>query len=963
MLAATATLLMALFAQGTILERERFPDVDVHQLELQRYNMARYFYGSPLSYSLSSASSYLRFRSSQNICMVPSKKRASLSYMLDPLTDDMPQVLLVLYDDFSLAMHQLNDSCKPVTQEVILPAHVDHKLLRPNSLFAYYQSESVFYVIVDVQAKGAEEEPGPHLIVVKWDQNGPQVKGMTPSGELANATMLAYQDMLFLYFRCIDRATCAVPADNAVYGFLLRGGRLVRDMDPYLIAKMDDEFFGGKGMKISDIKAYNDSLLVCDIGNNMIYQVRISTSDRLPSLHRKFSFLPRAESLAVTRNANEFYVAARLSINTNAEVMRVRDNNLDDIYFDYSQRQGSDPLGGQNSYRIASTCVTKNFHFTLLYSARNPAEQYVRAVSFEYKYVDIVPVQDVVLIDCYLSQYDYILAVHRSGYALIKFKFPELVVNYTNIRESELLSVPRTDTFTFVVKSPTSSKSFTRSLTVYPAYGVGPSMRYSPTKLYPLYNYKGMLLSVDLAHAYGGLVNGIGISASPNLTRLVSVEPKWETFTLLNLTKLPKRYGKIVDSARERSLLLSESDGRIYVFPFSPRVISGVQQLVVFCFRVSSTNGEYALVECASEAAAQDSPPLPAVPIVGPIVRVSGLYYAAITRSTAENYYYLDMYQYDSETRRAKTLRKIINDAFSSEDEILSLIYNPLGNPKTIIVYGNRGTRGFYRVFAMQCEPGKLSLRAKGNYTTPNTILKAAFLPDCNVAVFLCRDNARSYLLVRPFVEVQIATNVIPIGENVLDFVAYSNHIIAVTVEGNVFQYTLDYPDLLFVRRIPLPTNAFVVVRDGRALINIDRELTGKSLFIYLLVETPIGSNKLYQVYMFDILDITRNAPYLTVDMKLVNTRTEICDLAITKYKEHSVLLLVTSEFIQPLMFHNHMYLRFDGAHASRALLCLSHLLRASKDQHRLQRGRHLCNSDSKGQRRRDGRLPWETFP
>ncbi len=919
------TTLLSLFglAASMILEQEKFPDVDVHQLELQRYNMANYFYGSPLNYSLepASASQNMYFKSSNTLCSVPFKGTVALSFMLDPLTDDMPQVLLVLYTDFVLAMYQLNDSCVPSLQFTSLADKFEYDLISPISLFAYYQSDSVFYVIINtlatarIESEGKKDEPASYIVVVKWDASGPTMQGMAPAGELANATMLVYEDMLFAFHQCVDRKACKSQGHSAVYGYLLHEGRMVRDLDPYLIAKLDDEFFNQKGVMVRDMAVYNGSLLICDIGNNLIYQVRMSATDRLPSLRRHFAFLTRAENVAVSRWTNTFYVSARLSGRNNAEVLKVRDNNLADIYYDYSQTESELPRYKRagSSYRIAKTCNTKHFHFSLIYNAANLTEQYIRALSFDNKYIDIVPVDNVVLLDCYLYQYDYILTVRKTGYHLVKYKFPELIINYT--ASVAPMSGPVVQIFNFQVRSPTEVRRYTRKLTLYPANSIAPSMKYPPDNVFPVFNYKGMTLSVDLSRTYGGLVSNLSVVSRHEVEHVVKVEAKWEQFAVMNMSDVISRYAKLVESAKQRSLLLSEQDERIYAFPFNEHIISGDESLEVFCFQVVQTGKTNRLTECANTFS--PTVPIPPSPIVGPVVRVTEMYYASVRRDDFSGRCYLDLYQYDPGKKGTIVLRKIVTEAFSAQDEILSLIYNPTAKPKSIIVYGNRNNKGFLQIFGVQSEEGKFSLKSRSKHTTTHRILKGGFLPDCNVAIFLCNENDRRYLLIRPFVEVKMATDIIPIKENVADFLTYGNHIIAVTEERGVFQYTLDYPDLVFVRSVPLPENAFVVMRNGKAIVNIDTEMTGRRLFIYLLVAKK-QQGRQYQIYVFDILDTTRNAPYLTIDVdpRLIRSSTAIYDLVTAKYAEHSLVLLVANEFVMPILFRDHMSLQFSNANA-----------------------------------------------
>ena len=385
-------------AFSAILIRNYFPDIEIHNRELQRYNMANYFYGDSLNYS-TSPNKHIHFEKSHKICDVKFDGHISHTFMLDPTSDNMPQILLVLYPNFTITKYQMDDACAPTFLSVDMQEKLKISLIQiqtTRSLFAFHKGANDFQSIVYFTGKKEKTENiGEYVMLFEWKKDDVvKLLAVVPAGVLANATLLVIDDLLFVYYKCIDRSTCSTPPEkNAVYGYLLKCQNTINDLGPYLIAKLDSEFFKTDSLMISDITVYKDCLLISNIAKDVVYQVRLSFSDRMLIFVRNFKFSTRVESLAINKqNKDLFYVASRLNHKRNAEIYEMVNGSISDIYYDYSAGDGShEIINNRSSYKIAYSCTTQHFHFTSIYNEHSRNEHYIRIVSFSNKYLNICP--------------------------------------------------------------------------------------------------------------------------------------------------------------------------------------------------------------------------------------------------------------------------------------------------------------------------------------------------------------------------------------------------------------------------------------------------------------------------------------------------------------------------------------------------------------------------------------------
>ena len=226
-----------------------FPRHRNSQRELQRYNMANYFYGDSLNYS-TSPNKHIHFEKSHKICDVKFDGHISHTFMLDPTSDNMPQILLVLYPNFTITKYQMDDACAPTFLSVDMQEKLKISLIQiqtTRSLFAFHKGANDFQSIVYFTGKKEKTENigGNYVMLFEWKKDDVvKLLAVVPAGVLANATLLVIDDLLFVYYKCIDRSTCSTPPEkNAVYGYLLKCQNTINDLGPYLIAKLDSDSF------------------------------------------------------------------------------------------------------------------------------------------------------------------------------------------------------------------------------------------------------------------------------------------------------------------------------------------------------------------------------------------------------------------------------------------------------------------------------------------------------------------------------------------------------------------------------------------------------------------------------------------------------------------------------------------------------------------------------------------------
>eukprot|EP01022_Parablepharisma_sp_SALTPOND_P019003 TRINITY_DN318_c0_g1_i2.p1 TRINITY_DN318_c0_g1~~TRINITY_DN318_c0_g1_i2.p1 ORF type:complete len:1557 (+),score=147.45 TRINITY_DN318_c0_g1_i2:3645-8315(+) len=925
MMSLLLLLLAAIIKADNIYVRKPFPDIEVHMLELQKYNMAEYFYGTSLEYELvhPKPSENTYFRTSKTLCHYEFKGgNITHAFVLDPLTDDMPQILLTLSSNLILTRYTMNDSCNPLVNSLHINASIDFGLegVKPVSVFAFYEGQSHFYVMVEVAVcyfLGYRN----YIYLVKWplDLNiKPEVHEAEDAGPLTNATLLSYDDMLFAYQKCRERKDC--PNGNSVYGYLLRLDRGLWDMDPYLIAKLDGNFFRREKAIFRDVAQYNNSLLLCDIEGNVIYQVRISSADRIPVLVRRGQFVSRVDAISVPKTVdNLFYVTAKLSPKGNAEILKIQNSSLSDMYYDYSKPFPPESLLTSEFY-IEKACNTLNFHITHIKTTKNNSYNIIRTVSLDNQYYNVTYMNDIIFLDCYLYRYDYILIIKPQGYYLYKYQFPELVINYTGSTQKHMPHFPLNDTISFVVKSSTDKIPINKQITIYAENDIYPTLYCKEDQTFQLYHYKGMIRTMDLSSMYGGIVSTIYPTfENPALKSIISVEPKWielKPIITANVTK----YNKLLQSADEKSLVIATINDKVHAFAFTAEVIKELEKMHVYCFDISLGKE---LVEC-DDKFELDGLKID-TEIVGPVVQISSRNYATVRKQEKRpgekyDHYYLELYQYDPDINKTVVLKKIVTEAFKPGDEVQSLIYNEKGNPKTLIVYGTtKDNTGFFRIFALSYEKGKFGVKKGKRHITDHRIIKAAFLQESDAAVFLCANSTTRYLLVHAFAELPMPTKILPLEGSVIDFLPYQNHIIAVTENGFVFQWSLDYPDLVLDRLIPLPVNTYLI-RDNnnnKTVINIEKEMIGKRLFLYILLYVPLITESPYQLYVYDVMDITHKAPFMLIPIgkNVISDTTEIYGIYSTKYKEESLVMLLTNETILSYLVRDQIALKFNGVH------------------------------------------------
>jgi len=919
-----------------ILIKNEFPQIEIHEHELQRYNMAKYFFGTPIQYELLTPGidDKIYFREATQICEVNFPFNSLLSFILDPLSDDMPQILLSITTNFVLTRLKLIDTCKPqyLTYNLteIFP---DLRGYLPISLFAFYQDASIFHILVEITNNTSEDNPH-YIALIQWgleEEAKPIYKTIEYAGPLSGVTMIEYGGMLFTYKKCWELNECDDDfMDNSVYGYVLRLEKGVWDMHPYLIANLNKEFFGVKKLIIREVAQYNNSLLIVDSANNAVYQVHISSEDRIPIWERTFRFITKVDSISVPKpDSNLFYISGRLGLGANAEILEIKNNTLRDIFYDHSKpinitaQDNADVV--IHNYRIMKTCNTQNFHFSHIRSTKNNSQHWIRIASIDEQYYDLLMIYDINLFDCFLYRYDYILIGTPYGYTLYKYRLPELIIDYSNFNEpTNNLREPYNITLMFKAKSSTEYRKISRNMTIYPWYDIYP-MQYAPfNQTFSLYNFKGMFRSMDLSTMFAGLISTLYVKPLNSLLeKYITIEPKWLQVEgiFLDDPLNSERYQKIIEAARDESLVFATSNEKIYAFPFTTSTVKQLEKMSVFCFDITiNRQNKKTMTDCTDRPKVELLMKAQMHQIVGPVVKITNLHYATIHKDdNIPANYFLNVYEYDPDTEKTCVLKKIVTDAFNEGEEVQSVIFNAGGNPKTLIVYGKRGMNGFFQIFNVNCEKGKFGIKKVKHETTNSQILKGGFLLEMNAAIFLNSNSTRTFLYVYAFAELHMKSNIIPIESNVIDFYTFKNHIIAITDVGRIFQMTLDYPEVYFTREIVLPTNSFLVFdsENTKPIAVLDEEMIGNRLFIYFLIYSPMIQDSSYHIFAYDLLENSHKAPFMVIPLEgdLGKPGLELIGLYSTKYKNEALVMLVTNQYIHPFLVRDKIELTLNSQH------------------------------------------------
>ena len=500
------------------------------------------------------------------------------------------------------------------------------------------------------------------------------------------------------------------------------------------------------------------------------------------------------------------------------------------------------------------------------------------------------------------------LIVKSSGYELNKIQFPILELDYLN--EFKENGNPIETSIEIKVTDGVKSLLIKRKMIIYDFADIRPTFNLHEGEDYHLYNYKGMTQSIDFGDTFGGLVNDIKVNAKNHIPSIIQVTPKLLNVKAIKLTEyLKEKYQNLLLASKSRTLYISTKNNDIFLFAFPDGFRSIYIDPTIYCMRFQY--GEIIVVrECIRQS--QDIDMLPEIR-VGNVVKISNLNYISISKSLGDNQYCLHYYQYSRETRSLNVIHKIVTDAFQEDDQIDSLFYNAKGNPRKLYAYGRNKLKGILKEFEIISNEDKIHIRKGQSFSLPYPVLKGEFLQEFNVGVFLCRSNRKTEIYLHSFAEVRVTTNIIPLNENVSDFSVYLNNIIVITEKNKIYQYLLEYPLVLLVRQIPLPTNCYPFIGDGFPISNLDKDTTSERLLFSILVERNTMEGKRHLIYIFDILDHTHKAPYILIELEPQVQIVYYHGLFSAKYEQQLVLFLVTSEYLKFFIINGDFLMNFDG--------------------------------------------------
>lgn len=908
-------LLIALIstALGKVVIRKPFPPIEIHENEVQKYRLEEYFYGSSLSFQIppDHESPHVYFNFTQTLCSETFPVPILHAFRLS----DSPRgnMLFTINEEFNMTGYTLANSCPSDPMVVCLRSlawGVKLDLLYVTSFtVGTYREQIVCYVNGVMRWLGcpkcAEEN---FILTFEWGAS-PQKISASLAGSLTNATLFFHQDMLVAYYKCIDRNTCATNSKgkNAIYVYLLKGERL-DELAPYLVARLDAEFFRKQNIKVSEVHSRPTGLVICDIENNAVYLVGISKSNRIPVISQDYTFMTRVDSMAtkyVGKNAIN-YASSRIGQRRDTEVYSFFNNHVYAIYYSHIspkyERSGED-------YATISTCSTNNFHFTA-FANRNVGENYqVRVLSLLRNYVELLSMPSpLILFDCVAPKFDHVLMLYRELYVVMEFKVPELVVDFTRERPSLTKPVHGVLNFTVFSDDDDEKVSIQNELVVYPLRDLKPTLRVKLDREYDVHNYKGAIRTMILSGIYGGIVGRLELTAGNSLASQLQLDEKWQTFRRFGVSGEMSPYWPIVRSAREGNLFFKFISGRLYAFAFTQDVILRKKELSVTCFTLGYSRGE--LVPCAKAAMEEDAD---AIRMAGPIqaghtVVTSHGYYITFSMDVQSEQSYFTLYQW-SLARGLSKYAKYVTYAFFPGDQVVSMTLYDDGSRRILLVYGNSNGTAFCSSFEVADSSGKFKVSFIARQILPfMRVVSMTSMRNVSIAIALCQQQQgpgkrRTVVVAIPFLQEDAYPITVPVEGTPVDFAVHSSGLIVFTEESRVFQFSVSLAGAWLIKEIPLPPDWVLFVRDGLPLYNKEGSNTEARAYLAILLARYMTYPPQYRLYVVDLRATAHFSPMALVPLDFgTQEEPEVHGVYIRSILENAVVLIVADSYIKPVV-------------------------------------------------------------
>lgn len=887
--------------------KKQFPHVEVHEHEMQKFNMDEYFSGNSLSFSIppEHKSPHVFFTGTQTVCTAFFALTLTHAFRFSPSSASASDSSFLFWvsSDLSVAKAAMVGSCPDFATSLSLPAmarRFGYELLAVRSLVVGMQNQEIVCYLQTVVRRANCTSCGQEDVIISFEWgilNHAEAVNVAAAGSLRNATLLFHGDMLVAYYKCTSREHCAENSKgkNAVYVYQLKGEKL-GELAPYLVARLDAEFFHKTSIKVSEVHTRTRGLMICDIENNVVYSVDISTANRVPVLAQNYTFTTRVDSIAASFPGNNpvTYVSSRLAARRSAELYEIYTNHIHGVY--YSALPWSSESDSQD-YVTDSTCNTKSMHFTLFHNGRTGNDYQIRIFSPKRNYLEIMSVPNSVLImDCVNPKEDYVLLVTVGEYAVYQYQFPQLVVDYTHFEST--LSVPMHHILNFTVTSEFDSEnhkrwSIQRELVVYPLRDLSPSIRVGLKRVYDIHGYKGDMQTLTLANIYGGIVPALERQADKNLYRRLVLSSRWIEFSKFTISGEQDPHWQLVLSARDDNLMFKMLSGYLYAFAFTRNPEDPVK---AYCFLASLTRRT--LRDCPKGAAFPAAGVDPPVNLQGNTITTTAGSYLTFSREQGTGQYALTLYRWVKSRRGLLWLRKYVTHAFEPEDQMVSMALYDNEGTRVLFVYGNSGRDGVYSLFRITETLVRFQATFRYRQVVAGMrIIKLACLRNVTMAVALCeKDGLRSLQLIS-FLQIPIFTTTIQVEGETIDFLARLNDIVVFTSDGRIFYYTISRSDAILVKEIPLPVDCTLAKRAGLPLYNSEVTRThGRALLALILVA---GQARGYRLYVVDIEEFTHFAPVIFLDLDL--DPAQPIHGVYTRYEaETNLVFIVTDSCIKP---------------------------------------------------------------
>jgi len=881
-------------AEGIHIKKPFPNNFEVHNNEVQRYNMVNYFYSNSLQFSQTvkvtcsdNMETTMSFEKSKEYYNEPFKgQNITHSHFLQVSGTAQNSILFTLscinrekgFYDLTRYFVYADRKAESFSNKINVPSHT------PISLFAFFGNNEQYYILIELLNR-TEEKYTNWMMLMKFSLRNisySQNVLLFYAPNLANTEIMSYESFLIAYNKNTNRN------DNKVYIYELDFREGIGNIERNLVMELDGTFFNvSTSTWFKEIVRFNDSFFLSLENDNAIYEIKFSPKNRIPRLVNRYPLPYIPSSISVSEDGS-IYIASEPNSDFAGIIEKRKGFNLENK-FHFALNLSNE------SYSIVSTCNTKNFHITHIRDKKDNEFSYILAASISVQYGTTIRTKNLVSVHCFSYNYDLISTVSTNSISLYKFKFPELVFNFTNINETKNCS------FEFNVMNSTDSTDSINSLTqkgtlkVYKDNNLEPSMNEDYLNGSGWYNYKGTVRSLDVSNMFRGLINTLEVHNNPIVT---AKKKRYDIEVHID----DESSNEIKRSAEQKMLMVDSENNEIHLIPFRPSV--SVTSSYRCSLRLNENNNKERLGNCSKELQNFEH-------LGNFIVKLNKNYFISINKQG--NSIYINMYQYNYNKRTITTLREDITYIIKNKDEIQGIAYHEYRLINVLAVHIKRGNEIFIKLFKISYEEGKFGIRElkEISFLPKEKVIRIRFLKEAYRMIVLCEDTGKRTLKLFKVLDFNPG-NVIQL-ENMMieDFIVDESSVLILQKNGNITKWSFNGYNFTQER--------FIVLPEGYKLSNYTIDILSDVIkgrrFLYMILEN-IANPGSKAIYLYDTLRVSRQSPYYLLEMDCSSI--SIIDLKAARVNDKLILLLITSKNISFFMINPEMLITVDGYKSSK---------------------------------------------